>query len=142
MAAIQRHSIERGKRNAISRRYHAKDDKEAIATCRLDLKRILHISNVCFLTSLWPLLTRRVQTELRMNTHATVPDIHQDAANKHTIASDVHHDIPSTETTVSDVRHDVSNTHLIVSGIRSNRLKSCDSQNQAVSATYNLTPTE
>ena len=48
---IQRHIIERGKRNAISRRYHAKDDKRAIATWKLDLKGILDVFNVRSVTS-------------------------------------------------------------------------------------------
>jgi hypothetical protein len=43
---IQRNIIKRGKRNAISRLYHANDDKKAIATWRLDLDGILHVFNV------------------------------------------------------------------------------------------------
>ena len=46
MDEIQRNIIKRGKRNPISRRYHAKDEKKAIATCRLDLDRVLHVFNV------------------------------------------------------------------------------------------------
>jgi len=43
---IQGNIIERGKRNAISRRYHAKDDKEAITTWTLDLNRIRRVFDV------------------------------------------------------------------------------------------------
>jgi len=43
---IQRNIIERNKRNVISRRYHAKDDKEAIATWRLDFNRIRRVFDV------------------------------------------------------------------------------------------------
>ena len=43
---IQRNIIERNKRNVFSRRYHAKDDKEAIATWRLDFNRIRRIIDV------------------------------------------------------------------------------------------------
>ena len=46
VAEIQGHIIKRGKRNVISRHYHARDDKDAIATWRLDLNGILHIFNV------------------------------------------------------------------------------------------------
>ena len=46
MDAIQRHVIKRGKQNVISRRYHAKGDKEVIATWRLDLIGILDVFNV------------------------------------------------------------------------------------------------
>ena len=51
-----------------------------ITTWRLELKKIL-VFDVRFLTSAWPSLTQRFQTELR--THATVPDINQGAVNKH-----------------------------------------------------------
>ena len=156
VAEIQRHIIERGKRNVISRRYHAKDDKEAIATWRLDLNRILHDFHVCSVTSVWRLLTSRFQTELWINTYPAVSGTHQDAAaNKHTIVSDVHHDISNTEVIVSDARHDtpntnpavsyvrsdITNTHTVVSGIHRTRLKShegADGQNQAVSPTRTL----
>jgi len=47
---IQTHIIKRSKRNAISRRYHAKDDEEAIAAWKLDLDGILHVFNVCSVT--------------------------------------------------------------------------------------------
>ena len=48
MDEIQKHIIKRGKRNAVSRRYHVKDDrKEAIiAAWGLDLNGTLRISNV------------------------------------------------------------------------------------------------
>jgi len=47
MDEIQTHITRRGRRNAISRRYHAKDDKEAISTWKLDLEGILGVFNVC-----------------------------------------------------------------------------------------------
>ena len=47
MADIQRKLVKWGKRNGISRRFHAKDDKEMIATWRLDLNKILQIFNAC-----------------------------------------------------------------------------------------------
>ena len=47
----RRNVIKRGKRNAISRRYHAKDDGEAIATLRVELNRIIHVFNVRSVTS-------------------------------------------------------------------------------------------
>ena len=50
MDEIQRHIAKRGRRNAISRRYHAKDDREAISTWKLDLERILGVFNVCSVT--------------------------------------------------------------------------------------------
>jgi len=46
VAEIQRSIIKRGKRNVVSRHFHAKNDKETIAGWRLDLNRILHVFNV------------------------------------------------------------------------------------------------
>jgi len=43
---IQRNIIERSKRNAISQRYHVKDDKKAIAAWSLDLNRIRRVFDV------------------------------------------------------------------------------------------------
>ena len=51
VAEIQRHIIKRGKRNAISRHYHAKDDRDAIVAWRLDLNGILHVFDVRSVTS-------------------------------------------------------------------------------------------
>ena len=48
---IRRIIIKRGKRNVISRRYHAKDDKAAIAAWKLELNRILHVFNVRSVTA-------------------------------------------------------------------------------------------
>ena len=120
MDEIQRHTIKWGKRNVISRHYHTKDDKKAIATWRLDLDRILHVFNVCSVTPARPLLTFRFQTELGVDVHATVSDTHQDAANEHAIESDV------------------ANTHTIASGIHRNKLENregADGKNQAVGTT-------
>jgi len=127
MDEIQRHIIEWGRRGAISRRYHAKDDKDAIATWGLDLNRILHDFHVCSVIPVWRSLTFRFQTELWTNTHPTGSDTHQNAANKHTIVSDVHPDI--------------SNTRTVVSAIHHTKLKSREGaggQNQVVSTTRTL----
>ena len=120
MDGIQEHIIEWGKRNAISRRYHAKDAKEAVATWKLDLDRILRVFNVCSVAPAWQLLTFRFQVELRANLHVTGSEINQDATNK-----------PSTE-------NDPAATHTIVSDIHRNKLKGpegADGRNQAVSTT-------
>ena len=127
MDGIQRHIIERGKRNAISRRYHAKDDKNAIATWGLDLNRILHDFHVCSVIFVWRLLIFRFQTELWINTHPRVSDAHKNAANKHAIVSDVHPNISNTRTVVPDIHH--------------TKLKSREGaggQNQVVSTTRTL----
>ena len=46
VSEIQRNVVNRGKRNVVSRLFHAKNDKDTIAAWRLDLNRILHIFNV------------------------------------------------------------------------------------------------
>jgi len=80
VAGIQEKIIKKGGRNPLSRLVHAKNDKETIATWSLDLNRILHVFNVCFVTSVWPLLiiTVHSQTELAINTHVIVSDIRRD----------------------------------------------------------------
>ena len=125
---VQRHIIERGKRNVISRRYHAKDDREAVATRRSDLNGILHVFNVRSVTSVWRLLTFRSQTELGIDTCTTDTDTHQDAANKSTIVPkvivpDVRRDVSNTNPIVSGIQSGVANTPTVVSDIHHNKLK-------------------
>jgi len=43
--------MEKTERNALSRFVNAKNDKEMIATWKSDLSRILHVFNVCSVTS-------------------------------------------------------------------------------------------
>ena len=50
MDEIQKHITKRGRRNAISRRYHAKADKKAISTWKLDLEGIVSVFDVCSVT--------------------------------------------------------------------------------------------
>ena len=142
---IQENIVKRGRRNVISRHYHAKDDKEAIATWRLDLNRVRRVFNVRSTISVWPLLTFHFQTELRIDTRATGSDAHQDATNEHTVISNIHHNVANVETTVSGVRHDVSNTQPIVSDLYRTKLKSREGvgyQNRVVSTTRTLSPSK
>ena len=79
VAEIQEKIIEKGGRNIVSRVFHAKNDKESIAGWNLDLNRILHVFNVrpvvCTRLSLIVLF----QTELAINTHMMVSDLHRNA---------------------------------------------------------------
>ena len=110
MGDIQRKVIKQGKRNAVSRLFHAKNDKEVIATWRLDLNRILHIFNVRWVVSAWTLLIVHLQTELAINTHVAVTDIHDGVTNMHTTVSEVQHDTSNTYNMVSDMhRHILKN---------------------------------
>jgi methyl-accepting chemotaxis protein len=116
VSEIQRKIIKQNERNAVSRLFRAKSDKDAIAAWRLDLNRILHVFNVRFITLSPPVLIICFQTELAINTHVAVADVRHDVANTHNMVSDVHHSVASTHDTVS-VTHDiVSGTRDIVSG--------------------------
>ena len=83
--------------------------------------------NVRFVVFVWLLLTINFQTELAINTHVTVSNIHQDVMDSRTL--------------VSDVQRGVLNTHAIVSDIHRNILKTqegTNSQHQAVGDTRAL----
>ena len=145
MNEIQRTIVKRGKQNAISRRFHAKDDKKAIAAWRLDLDRILRIFNVCSVASVFSSLTFDLQTEFGINTRGAVSDVHQDTANEHTIAHNAHLGVSSTHSIVSEVKSDVVNTQIAVSDIHHDKLKNrkdAGGQDQVVSAAHTLTVIE
>jgi hypothetical protein len=57
LAEIQRKITKKGKRNAVSRLLHAKNDKETIATWKSDLNKILLVFNVSSIAVAWLLLT-------------------------------------------------------------------------------------
>ena len=71
--------VKQGKRSAMSQPIRSRDDEEAIATWRSDLDRILHIFNVRLIGFVQQSLTTSLQTELGINTHTTVADIHRAA---------------------------------------------------------------
>jgi len=77
VAGIQEKIVEKGGRNPLSRLANAKNDKETITTWKLDLNRILHVFNVRSIISVRPFLTVHLQTELAMNTHVIVSDLHR-----------------------------------------------------------------
>ena len=76
---IREKIVEKDGRNLLSRLAHAKNDKDAIIAWKLDLIRILQVFNVCPTSSVEPSLTVSFQTELTINTHVIVSDIHRDA---------------------------------------------------------------
>ena len=125
--------------------FHAKNDKETIATWRSDLNRILHVFNVRPVTPARPLLTVHFQTELAINTNATVSGVHRDVLTTQTIVSGVRHDVTNTHTVVSDthvivseLQRNVTNTQTIVSDIHRTIVESkegTDDKSQSVSVT-------
>ena len=96
MAQIQE-NIKR-KRNPISRYFHTKKDNEAVYIWRLELYRILGVFNVCSITSAWPPLTLRSQTEFEKNAHVIVPGIPQDVSKVQTMVSNIRHTLRRQET--------------------------------------------
>ena len=147
MDEIQRNVIKRGKRNSIARLFRG-DDKEAIDTWRLNFNRVLHVFNVRSVTSAWPLLTSRFQTELVMSADLTVSEA------RHDVRTDVYHDTPDADKVIPshdvsnthpEVRGDIANTRTTASDIHRGKLKRHEDvggQNQAVSITHTLTVTE
>ena len=101
----------------MSRFVHAKFHKETIATWRLDLNRILLVFNVRPVVFLRLLLNTRLQTELAINTRATVSSIRHEVTNAHTIVSGPHSGVADTHALVSDTHSDVTNIHLLVSDV-------------------------
>ena len=123
--------------------FQAKNDKETIASWRLDLNRILHVFNVSSVTSVWPLLTICFQTELSINTNIAVSDVHRDVTNAQTIVSNTQIVVSDTHVIVSELQRDVTSTRTIVSDIhrtmRENQ-EGTDSKHLLVSFTLIFSP--
>ena len=99
MAEIQEKVIEKAGRNLLSRLVYAKDDKDTIASWRLDLNRILHIFNVRFIAFV-RLSPTIFQTELAISTNANVSDVRRDVTNTHAVVTRTH-------TLISDIYRNV-----------------------------------
>ena len=80
MAEIQKNILNQGQRNVFSRLFHAKVDKDTVATWRQDLVRVLHVFNVRTVGSVLHPLIISFQTELAINTHIMVMDLHRNAS--------------------------------------------------------------
>jgi hypothetical protein len=112
VADIERRLVKWGKRNAVSKRFHAKDDKEAIANWKLDLNRLLQVFNVRSTTLVKNVANFPAQRELGTNRNVT--------------ASTIRHGVVNTDAIASYVRNDVANTPTIVSDTHRNALKSSE----------------
>ena len=110
MTEIQGNVAKRGKRNAISRRIHAKDDHKAIGTWRSDLDRILHVFNVRSTVSVWISLTVNLQTELAVNTLVVVSDVRHGVVGTHAMVSDIHRSVMRGQEGAGNQRRLVSDT--------------------------------
>ena len=105
VAEIQEKIIEKGGRNLLSRLVHAKDDKETIGGWKLDLNRILHVFNVRSVGFTWLSLTVPFQTELAINTHVTVSDIHHDVSGIRRDVSEIREEIGGQTRSVGPTLH-------------------------------------
>ena len=79
VAAIQGKVTKQGKRNAASRLFHPRGDKDKILAWRQDLDRIVRVFNVRSGCSARHSLIVTYQTELAINTHMLVVDMHRNA---------------------------------------------------------------
>ena len=102
VAEIERDVIKLGKRNAISRLFHPKDDKERIAAWRSDLNRVLHVFNVRSTTSSSAPLTMCFQTELAINSHIAVVDTQKIVFDIHRTIMELQEETESGNVSVSD----------------------------------------
>ena len=64
----------------VSRLFHAKSDREIIASWKAELNRILLVFNVRSIVLAWSSLTVSFQTELVVNIHVAVSDIRHDVS--------------------------------------------------------------
>jgi len=80
---IQIKIIEKKERNLLSQLAHAKNDKETIAAWKLDLIRILQVFNVRSVGPVLAATDSSFQSELTLNTHTIVSDIHRDMWRGH-----------------------------------------------------------
>ena len=119
VAEIRRKVVKRGGRNAVSRFLQARNDKESIATWRLDLHRVLHVFNMRSEVYVRPrVLSVYLQAELAINTNIAVSDVHRDIVNTQTIVSGIRRGVVNTHVIVSELQRSVTSTHTMVSDIR------------------------
>ena len=90
VAEIRRRVSKQSERNAVSRLIHAKNDKDAIAAWRLDLNRVLQVFTVRSAAFTRLSLIVPFQTELVVNTHTLVLDLHRNALSGQEGASGRH----------------------------------------------------
>jgi hypothetical protein len=81
MAEIQEHIAKRDKRNSIFQRFYAKEDEEAIAAWKLELRKIRNVFDVRPFAPIRRVLTFGLQTKLAIN--ADVDDTQRRVSNIH-----------------------------------------------------------
>ena len=114
---IQNNVVKQGKRGAICRFFHAKDNKRSITAWTLDLDSALCVFNVCSAGFTQSFLSVFVQSEFVDTSHVVVSDVRHDVVNTHMVVSDIRHDVSNTRVITSDVRDCVMNVQTVVSDV-------------------------
>ena len=152
------HVIKRGKRNALSRPFHAKDDEKAITAWKLNLDGIRRTSEVRPCPRIFAKIPNfQFQTDLAENagagahdvltTHTNTPGLHavpnigihevrSDVLNAHDVVSNTHHNAVYTHPVDSQVWRDPASGIPSSSSTRRNKLGNLgdvDGKNQPVS---------
>ena len=104
---VEERVAEKGKRNSVSKLFHARNDKETISSWRSDLTRILGVFNVRSIVPVWLLLIIHFQAELAICMHASISAVHHDVMTTQTIVSSVHGNVVNTNTLVSDIHRNI-----------------------------------
>ena len=108
---IQRSVVKLGKRNAVSRLFHATSDKDTVASWRSELDRILQVFKVRSTASspLTP-LTIDFQTELAVHTDVTVTETRHDVAYTREVVSDIQRAVVKVQEGI-DIRNQTVGSH-------------------------------
>lgn len=141
MEDIRLHVAKRGKRNVLSRSFHARDSEKAIETWQLDLDGIRRALEVRpFTGACVTALISCSQAELAVNadedvhdvSNTGVPEVRPDVLNTHLVVSRTHHD-----GVYPRAWGDLTSGILTISATHRNTLESYEDanrQNRAVSA--------
>ena len=144
------HVVKRGKRNALSRPFHAKDDEKAITTWKVNLDGIRRTSEVrpcprifAKIPNFWLQagLTENAGAGAHdvLTTHTNTPGLHEvrsDVLNAHDVVSNTHHNAVYTHPVDSQVWRDPASGIPSSSSTRRNKLGNLgdvDGKNQPVS---------
>ena len=133
--------IKWGKRNTISRRFHARDDEKAINAWRSDLDKIRRVFAVRSFTAVWRFLTLGSQTEPVINVGVDAPGICHEVPNSPTTVSEPPNDVVHNNPIVSEAQDDTPFVHTVASNSRHDAFKYSkdgEGQSRAVSTTRTL----
>ena len=105
---IQGKIVEWGRRNVVSRRFHANDNKETIATRRLDLDRVLRVLDARHFARVENVANFWLQKEFSTNATTTVPAVRDEIVVTYSSVSSNRNSVANTPTSISDIFSDAS----------------------------------